>query len=109
MKYTDNFMKVTTLMQIKFHLENGKIIFVKLSDGFGYFSKEKDMINFTYQPILGTATVLCSKYEKFDSVYEKFKTMEFFVADRDNIGKRDSSIFDKIADKFRKYMKGESL
>ena len=33
-------MKVTTLMQIKFHLENGKIIFVKLSDGFGYFSKE---------------------------------------------------------------------
>lgn len=50
--------KITTLQQVKFWLEQGEIVVIKLSNAEAYLEKRKSKLIFTIQPYIGRSEIL---------------------------------------------------
>lgn len=95
--------KITTLRQVKFWLQKGEIVVIKLADLEAYLEKEKNKLLFTIQPKFGSCKVYENSWKAIDNLFSKLKDMEIqmFVVQGAYLIEKKSSLFDKIADYFR--------
>ena len=95
--------KITTLRQVKFWLQKGEIVVIKLADLEAYLEKEKNKLLFTIQPKFGSCKVYENSWKAIDSLFSKLKDMkiQMFVVQGAYLIEKKSSLFDKIADYFR--------
>jgi len=95
--------KITTLRQVKFWLQKGEVVVIKLADSEAYLEKEKNKLLFTIQPKFGNCKVYENSWKAIDNLFSKLKDMkiQMFVVQGAYLIEKKSSLFDKIADYFR--------
>lgn len=100
-------IQITTLTQVKYWLEMGEIVAVKLKDGEGYVEKEKNKLYLTIQSKVGQSSTRENKWSKIDWLYNTIlKKNEMYLIQGGKLIEDKASVLDKFVD-FIRSVKGE--
>jgi hypothetical protein len=96
------FIEITTIDEILYHLATKEIIVFSLIDGaFGYFKQKGNDFYICIQPKYGSATLAKGTRNMLRKTFKKFHDTKFYVLPGLTIDINKSTLFDKIADFFR--------
>jgi phosphoketolase len=95
-------IKVTTLEQLKYWLNQNEIVRMKLIDSDGYIKKEGNNVLVITQPRFGKSTTMKGKFKNIEKVFNDFKKCDLHVVRGGELISRDVNVIDKLIDKFKK-------
>jgi hypothetical protein len=104
MEDNEVFTEVSTLAEIKEHLDNGEFIFFSLSDAQCYMSKQDNEYLTTIQPTHGAAKVWQGSEQSFNNTtsHMLLNGYKFYIAPDIKVLKGSMSLLDRIVEFFRR-------
>ncbi len=98
----NDFILVTTIEEILYHLTTKEIVVFDMLDGQGYFEQKGNDIFICIQPKFGSATIHKGNRSMLRKTFKKMYNTEFYVMPGLRADIRRATLFDKIADFFRR-------
>lgn len=95
-------IKLTTLEQLKYWLNQDEVVRMKLKDSEGYIIKEGNNVLIITQPRFGKGTTMKGKFKNLDKTFEDLKKCDLYVIRGGELSSRETNFIDKLVDSFRK-------
>lgn len=96
-----NFVKLTTLTQVKYWLQQGEIIAIRLDDANCYLEKKKNKLMFTIQPYVGQGKAYENNWNSLDKLFLSLKNQDMYVVKDSKLIMKKATLADKFADFIR--------
>lgn len=95
------FIQLTTIEEVLYHLATKEIVIFNMLDGQGYFEQKGNDIFICIQPKVGSATVVKGNRCMLRKTFKKMHDTEFYVLPGLRIDIKRLTLLDKIADFFK--------